>query len=332
MKKNTTMNKWTGGSLLAGLTLISVPALAQDVENLNNGVTAAPAEAGQTDTNNMPVSVSAGLSQQFNADIDKNNGGKFSVSRFNAGAIVPFRLNDDWKLSVGARYQLDSYQFDVPNSASPGRIPVTWDHINTYTISSILGWRASDNWSYYGGGIVKMSAESGASLGQGTTGGGLLGFNYKFDDTLTLGAGLGVMSQIEENARVLPLITAKWKFADNWLLTAGLTDVATTGYGAEVKWLFSQEWDFGLGLQAHRSRFRIDGAPAGPLKDGIGQESSSLIYLDGTWHPNDKLDITGFFGVACGGKLRVDNSSGDKQFESDYKSAGVLGVEATLRF
>lgn len=33
---------------------------------------------------------------------------------------------------------------------------------------------------------------------------------------------------------VLPLVTANWKFAENWQLKAGFIDVATLGYGASV--------------------------------------------------------------------------------------------------
>lgn len=322
------MNKWTGGALLAGLTLAGVPALAQDVESLESTATAPQAQPADQ-TAKMPIAVSTGVSHQFDADIDKNNGGSFSVTRFNVAAVVPVRLNDDWKLTSSVRYQLDSYNFDV-GGGSP--MPTTWDEINNLTVASIAGWRLDDNWSLYGGGILKVAAEGGASWGQATTGGGLVGFNYKVDDTLSLGLGIAALSQIENDATVLPIITAKWKFADNWLLNVGLTDVATTGYGADVKWLFNQEWDFDFGLQFHKSRFRIDGTAATGTKDGVGQESAGILYASSTWHPNDKLDLTGYVGLAGGGKLRVDNSSGDKQFQSDYDTAAVIGAKASIRF
>lgn len=334
MKKNhkQPFNSWTGRTLLAGLTLAGLPVMAQSVENLDVSADTdvAPAQTQQQgQAPSLPTTVTAGLAQQFDTDIDKNNGGSFSISRFMAGAMVPFRLNDQWLLKTGVRYQLDAYNFDVGNS-SP--IPTTWDNVNTLAGSAVLDWKANDNWSYYGGGLIKMSAESGADLGHAVTGGGLIGFNYKFDDTLTLGLGIAAVSQIERDAMVLPLITAKWKFADNWRLDVGLTDVATAGYGAQVTWLFSQEWDFGFGIQAHKSRFRIDGDPTTGTKDGVAQESSSNIYLNATWHASEKVDLSGFFGIAAGGKLRVDNSSGDKQFQSDYDPAAILGVKASVRF
>jgi hypothetical protein len=307
------------------------------VENLDSGE-AAPTQqdvsqpAAEKTAPRLPITVSAGVSGQGKSDIDKNNGGTMDIGRAHVGVVLPIRFNDEWRLTTSARYQVDNYNFDVGNLSPLVIKGSTWDQINTLTVASVLGWRASENWSYYGGGFVKASAESGVGFGQATTGGGLGGFNYKFDDTLSLGAGLAVMNQIEKQTRYLPLITAKWKFADNWLLNVGLSDVATAGYGAEVKWLFSKDWDFGFGLQAHQSRFRIAGSQATGTREGVAQESSSILYASATWHLNESFDVSGYLGVAGGGKIQVDNSSGDEKFKSDYKSAGVLGVKASLRF
>ena len=141
-------------------------------------------------------------------------------------------------LSSALRYGLDYYSFNNP----PG--PINWDYINTLTLSSVLRWKINDNWSAYGGGFVRMSAESGTALNEGTSGGGMLGATYKQSETLSYGLGLVVMSQLEDDAKVLPLPSLKWKFDDNWRLDVGLNDVSTLGYGADLSWLFSQEVTF----------------------------------------------------------------------------------------
>jgi hypothetical protein len=322
MKNKTVINKWTGSAMLAGMSLMSIPAFAQDAENMDNGVSAPDSVEQQQPVDNqsgqsgrLPITVSAGVSEQFNADID--DGGSFSITRVKTGVSVPVRLNEDFKLSTSVRYEFDSYNFDDIDA---------WENINTLSAASILSWRMNDNWTTYGGGFVKMSAESGADLSDGTTGGGLLGFNYKVDDTLTLGAGLAVVGQIEDDASVLPLITAKWKFADNWRLDVGLSDVATTGYGAKLNWIFDQEFEFGLGAQFHKSRFRIKS------NDEVAQEQSATLYVDATWHASPKIDFNGFIGIAAGGKLKVDDSSGNELTDTDYDPAPIIGVRALVRF
>lgn len=312
------INKWTGGALLAGLSLVTLSAAAQDVGNLEQGM-AAPAPQPvkpEEETGRQPVIVNGGVSEQFNSSID--NGGNFSLTRVKLGVGVPVNLKEGVQLGTTFRYEYDHYNFD--------NIPSPWENINTFSLASILQWQMNDLWTVYGGGFVKMSAESGSSLGDGTTGGGLAGFSYKVNDDLSLGLGLAVASQLEENAAVLPLITARWKINDSWRLDAGLTDVTTVGYGVELKYLLDQEFDFGFGVQFHKSRFKIDAL------DGYGQEEAATIYADATWHASPHVEFGGFLGLATGGKLRVDNSSGDKVYQSDYDPAAVLGVKATLRF
>lgn len=325
------MNQWTCRFALAGITLIGLSASAQEVESLNSGVNSpnTDAQMQQADANGRPpITVSLGAAEQFKSDIDKNNAGSFSITRTMVGVKIPVPLNENFGLTTSARYGMDYFDFeDTRGGITP------WKYINTLSAASVLTWKPNDSsWSYYGGGFVKMSAESGQSLNRAANGGGLAGFNYKFSDTLSLGAGLAVMSQLKDDTRVLPLITAKWQFADNWVLSAGLTDVANVGYGAEVKWLFNKEWDFALGAQVHQSRFRINGESGGPYKNGIATEEASTVYLSSTWHASEKVDLGAYVGAAGGGKLKVADSEGNHEQETDYKTAAILGVKASLSF
>jgi len=319
MKNKPVINQWACRFAVAGVSLMGLPLFAQDVENLDEDVTPPTpvdqAAAGQSAR--LPITVSAGVSEQFNTDID--SGGSFSIARFKTGVVAPWRLNDDYVLRTTFGYGLDSYTFDSR--------PAPWHNINTLAASAILSWRLDDTWTVYGGAFLKMSAESSVSLSDScTTGGGIGGFNYKVDDTLSLGAGLAVMSVIEDNARVLPIITAKWKFDDNWLLDVGLMDVATTGYGAKVHWLLDKEFEFGFGAQFHQSRFRISQG------NGVGQERATTLFADATWHWCPNVDFNGVFGIAAGGELRRETSNGTQIFETNYKPAPMLGLNASVKF
>jgi hypothetical protein len=330
--KKVVLNKWTGGTLLAGLSLVGLPAFAQEVEQLNDGANA-PGEMEQSaEGARLPITATTGVSEQFNAKINDTSA-SFSVTRFMAAVKLPIRLSDDFALGNSFRYGMDSYNF---NSYSGNFPAAPWHNINTISGASILKWRMDDTWTIYGGGFMKMSADSAAELEEGVTGGGLAGFDYKVDDTLSLGLGIGVAKQIEDHAQFLPIITAKWKFADDWMLTAGLTDVATMGYGVEAKWLYNEAWDFGFGLQYHKSRFRTSSRnpvlyPAGS-SDGVGQEKSGLFYASATWHATPKVDVSGFAGLTVGGNIEVMNSSGDELAGHNYKSTAVLGAKASVRF
>jgi hypothetical protein len=338
-KNRRQMNKWTGGALLAGLSLVGLPAFAQEMEPLNDGASgpvgaeqpAAGAEAGR-----LPITATAGVAEQFNAEINDTSG-SFSVTRFMTSVKIPVRLNNDFTLGNSVRYGMDSYNFNSYSANFP-RAP--WHNVNTISGASVLKWRVDDTWTAYGGGFVKMAADSSTEMEEGATGGGLAGFDYKVSDTLNLGAGFAVAKQIKDHALFLPLITANWKFADDWTLTAGLTDVATMGYGVEAKWLYNEAWDFGFGLQYHKSRFRISSAAANSFttpanyrnSNGVGQEKAGLLYASATWHAAPKVDVTGFAGLTVGGNIEVMNNSGDELAGHNYKPAAVIGAKASVRF
>jgi hypothetical protein len=136
---------------------------------------------------------------------------------------------------------------------------------------------------------------------------------------------------LEDPAKVLPLFLCKWKFADQWRLDAGLTDLATVGYGASVTWMPTSEWEFSGGIQYHKSRFRIDGGND-VAKDGIGEESAATVYVASAWHVCPHADLGAFLGAAVGGKVALENKGGNTLFEHDYKPGAVLGINATFKF
>jgi long-subunit fatty acid transport protein len=328
-------NKWLNRIALTSPILAVLSGLTLQAEEIGNSwAMPAPQERPAT-VKNPPITVTTGLAEQFNSNVDK--GGSMSVTRFQAGLMVPFRLTDALVVNTSFKFGFDSYDF----SSMQGQWQGPWHNINTYTLASILQGTINDQWSIYGGGLVRESGETSAKFTEGYTGGGIIGVNFKCSDTLTIGGGLGIMSQLENHVLVLPLLTANWRFANNWHLKIGLTDVATTGYGAEVAYDVSQNWELGLGLQHQKSRFRIEGGKyqigaSGKLYDrsldGIGQEEATALYTEATWHATSALDVNAYLGITVGGNIRVENNTGTEIYSSDYNTAAIVGLDASLRF
>jgi len=293
----------------------AIPAMAKEAQSpeVDSALTEQAAQSP------LRLSVSAGGSGQTEADID--SGGSFSLYHLNSGFTAPIRLDEISVLRSSIKYDFASYDFSD--------IPAPWENIHTFSFVSIYEWEGNGSWSYYAGGLVRVAAESGADAVDATTGGGLTGATYEYSDTLTLGAGLLGMSQIEEDATVVPLITAKWKFADDWRLKLGLNDVATGGYGVAAIWNMAPEWVFSFGGNMHKSRFRIDGTDV--TRNGVGQESSVLLYTDATYHATSDVDVTGYLGTVGGGELQIEGSSGHEIYKKDYDPALLLGVKVTVK-
>jgi hypothetical protein len=68
---------------------------------------------------------------------------------------------------------------------------------------------------------LRSTGESGASFDETLTGGVLAGVAYRFGDRLTLGPGLAVFSQLEDNASVFPFLIIKWKITKRLSLETG---------------------------------------------------------------------------------------------------------------
>jgi hypothetical protein len=334
MKKKLKFNKWTGGTVLAGLSLASIPALGQEAENLETSevpvasqqeMQGVNANANANVTGLQTVTGNASVSQQFYSKLKHHDFG-FSITRFGLGVKAPWVINDQWRLDSSLQYRFDYWNWNfIPSTGPVTSAP--WQNINTLTWAEIASYKLDDTWTIYGGGFARSSADSDVGFFKGFTGGGLAGFNYKVDENLSLGAGLAIMTQIKDHKQILPIITAKWKFADDWRLDVGLTDVATQGYGADVKWLYDDAWTFDFGIQYHNSRFRIS-----TINQGVGQEKASLLYAGATWHATPMVDVNGFAGVAVGGVVKAYNNSGSEVFYNKYDPALVIGVKAALRF
>jgi len=321
MKKQTKIRQTAGRALRCLVALgtagLCLPALAQDGEELESGEPVPAAEQGAK----QPVlQLSTGGSQQFKTDID--HGGDMAISRFRIGVGVPMHLNEKWSLNTSFKYELDSYDF------SGGVNP--WHNINTLSGLALLQYRLGERWLMYGGPIMRMSAESGADWGKATQGGGALAVNYIASEKLSIGGGIVALSQIEDDALVMPILTANWKFADKWKAALGFTDLATSGYGANVSWLCHENWQLTFGGQFHKARFRIDGS--GASNDGVGEDSAFVLTTAATWTPNKSFTGTAFVGLATGGQVRLENSNGHKIADEDYDPAAIIGLKLGFLF
>jgi hypothetical protein len=295
--------------------LLSLPVFAQEAEELDTGAAVAP-----EGTQKVHLAVYGDSSEQFNADVDK--GGAFSLWRARIGGVVGVRLNDSMRWDTQARYEFDDYSFS--KNLDP------WQNLNSLQIATLLKWQQSEKLAVYGGPLVRFATESDTDLGRGFTAGGLVGVNYALQTNLTLGAGVAYVGQIENSSRVLPLLTAKWAFADNWRLTVGFLDVATAGYGCEVAWDVAPKWQLAAGGQYHQARFRLD--KSNSTSEGVAQESSGTWYVRATCKAAEHVWLSAYAGVVTGGSLRLETQTGRKIFDNNYDTTGIAGGTVTVRF
>lgn len=291
-------------------------------------------DAAEPRASNTPMGPKPGWSfplqgavmHQFDTDID-NNGGQFSVERLFLQGGVTYKADKRRSISLSLGYGFDGYDFSG-NRGFAGLRP--WEDIHTFRIGAPILWDLDDQWTLFVMPSLRFTGESGANLGDGTQGGFFAGASYRFGDTLTIGPGIGIVSQIEDNASVFPVLLIHWKITDSLSLGTGSGMGATLGPGLFLNWQAARTWRFSLGGRYEKLRFRLDDQGMAP--NGVGEDRSFPILAGVTHFFTPRIQASLLGGVELGGKLELADENGNQITREDYDTAVFAGLSLSFRF
>ena len=289
--------------------------------------TAVNAQPAQQPEPDLQFRFATGGIHQFDTDID--DGGEFNVTRVHPGISATYEFNPDLKLDAAFGYEFSSYDFS--GTAGFGALDA-WEDIHSIRFSARFTYRLDEQWSLFGGPVFTLSAEDGADLGDGFAPGGLVGATYRFSDELTLGGGLFVVSEIEDDVAVFPTIIVNWKINDEWTLRNSQADFGpgSLGGGLEAAWAFAADFEVAFGVGYQWRQFKLDDSGVAP--DGVGIDSSVPIYADLTWSINPTTSLNFMAAVAVNGELELQDSGGNTISEQDYDPAALIGARVAIKF
>ena len=273
------------------------------------------------------TSTRGGVVYQFDTDLDE--GGSYDATRFNIQAGQSYAWDRRTIVSLTLGYSYDGYSFSAGNGTGiAGLNP--WDDIHSLSLSAPMRIGFNDNWSAYFIPSLRSSGESGADFDETVTGGAFAGFAYRFGERLTIGPGLGVVSQLEESATVFPILIINWKITDRLSLETGRGLAATLGPGLTLNYRASQVWNFAIGGRYEKLRFRLD--EDGKVPNGLGEDRSFPLFASSTYsvNPQTKFSLVG--GVELDGKLEIDDEDGDTITKESYDPGLFLGLTFNKRF
>lgn len=266
-----------------------------------------------------PFDVEFGYGYQANTDI-KKSGGDFQRNSVRAGLNAEIDFGDGFKLDNILAYEYHNYTFS-------GSSAFQWEDIHRFVYAPLFKWQASESWTVLAAPIVQWMGEGGADISDAFTGGGLVGFNYQASPDLSLGLLVGVLSQIEDDAILLPIPTANWKFAEKWTLRAGVNRLGpTVGVGGELAWKFAKTVELAGGIQFQKRRFRLD------KSNRVAEETLAPAYGKVTWALFPQGNVEFFGSVATNGELRLENKNGNKISDKDYESTTFFGARLHFVF
>jgi opacity protein-like surface antigen len=267
-----------------------------------------------------------GALYQFDTDLDE--GGSYSSSRFNIQAGQGYSWDRQTGVSLSLSYSYDDYSFsDITNTG--GSNNSYWEDIHSVSLSAPVRLGLDDNWSAFLFPSLRTSGESGAHFSDTITGGMFAGAAYKFGPTLTIGPGLGVMTQLEESPSIFPILIIDWKITDKISLETGRGLAATLGPGLTLNYQANSKWLLGLGGRYEKLRFRLD--KNGDNPGGVGEDSAVPLFASCTYNISRKATVSVVAGVELAGELKVEDSKGHTISEDSVDPGLFTGLTFNVR-
>ena len=300
--------------------LAASPVVTAQQSEIDEGMgrdTNAEAQAG-----GWRFSLYGGAEYQFDTESDGND--EFDVARFDIGFSAATNLSEDWKMRAGLSYSRDIYGFDEPNDLAAME---PWEDIDTIGLSAIFTYEMDRDWRLYTGPVLQFSAEDGADLTDGFTGGGIIGVAHDLTDDVTLGLGVGVVTQIEDDVKVLPAIQLEWDISNNLRLSSSSAGGGRRG-GLELIW-DAEPWEFAVGGGYEFNRFRLDDDGPGP--DGVGEDERFPVYARATYKQNN-TSFNFYAGIVTDGELRLEDDDGRKIADTGYDVTEFVAFSMNFRF
>jgi hypothetical protein len=227
-------------------------------------------------------------------------------------------------LAVG--FGWDGYGFS-PGLQIGGEDP--WDEIQTFRISMPILLDLSEKWRMFATPILRLTAEDAADWDDGFTGGGIIGFSYRITDRLRIGPGVGVVSELEGNPSVFPVILVDWKVTDRLRLETGRSLGANQGPGLLASYTLLPWLEASLGFRYEKLRFRLESNTT--AQGGIGEDRGFPV-LAGLQIGYPFAQLTVFAGARFGGQFRIEDGNGRELARRNYDPSPFVGASAQLLF
>jgi hypothetical protein len=269
---------------------------------------------------NWSTFIRGGYAFQFNSDIDNNNG-NFTIDRFFVQPGIMYSQDHTLSYSLTFGYGYDGYDFKGNNGFGALQ---PWGDIHSFRLSTPIRFTKGQNWSFFIMPTLRITGESGANINDSLTGGGFAGFAYKLNERLTIGPGIGIISQIEDDASIFPVLIINWKVTESLSLETGRGLGATMGPGISFIWRMTDQWHFTLGGRYEKLRFRLDDEAETP--SGIGQDKSIPIFGGITYNFNKSSKLSLIAGFEMAGELQLEDQEGNLLEKQDYDNAPFLGL------
>jgi hypothetical protein len=272
------------------------------------------------------VTAAAALSGIYQFDTDLDDGGDFRWAAGIASGSITRQITPRFSAGLALRYDYEDWKFSRP-VAFGGAAP--WSHLNAPNISVSLGHAFDADLQIDISPLLGWAFESGAKTSEALTYGAILTATKVFSPSLMVGAGMGIVRQIDDT-KVFPFVIVNWQIDDRWRLGNPFPAGPAGGAGLELTYAPDDRWEFAGGGARRSTRYRLDDTGSAP--DGIGENRFFPLFarVSRNFGAQTKVDL--YVGVALGGRLKLEDANGATFAKDDYSTAPLLGVTLSHRY
>lgn len=322
---------WAAAILLVGLANVAQATTTENPEDPGLRTNPAPdphAEGPEPPRRGPPLGlnfrVRGGATYQFPTKL--KDGGSFTTSRSVLDIGARYGFTHELSTIVSVSYGFDPYDFS--SDAQIGGVQ-PWTELHTLRISAPIFWEPAPSWRVLMVPLFRMQADTPQAWSDSMTGGAMAAFSYKFTKDLSVGPGVGVISEIEQRPTIFPVLLIDWQIDDRFAITTGRGLGASTGPGLMGIYTVHEHIDLTLGFRFERTRFRLSQESGVP--GGIGEDESFPVFVTLRFGPRWAF-IALLTGAEFRGRLSISDANGDVVAESEYKPAGFVGVAGQIFF
>lgn len=271
---------------------------------------------------------------QFKAKTD--SGDSFEAWRVGLAGEFGGPINESILLGIRGGYQHTNYNFRLDDKANPppdygsNRLPRDpWGGINSFQIVPSATILVGSRLSVIAAVPIRWAAETGSRRNAFAAGISSI-VRWQITDNFRVGVGIGVTSQLEDDAETFPIVSLDWQITDalqfqtegSWL--QGGNAVLLWGANQSIRLTFSAGYE--------RDRFRMDDNGFQTDRNGIGEVTAVPLDIGLRFRLYEAAFFDFRLGLAVAGRLRVENNNGRKLYDHSYDPAPRIGLALTLPF
>jgi hypothetical protein len=269
------------------------------------------------------IEFSLSVVPEYQGETDLDRGGDFSVLRFSLKGEVERKISERFEAGVDVGYALDGYSFSGVTALGGGE---PWEDIHRLKVGNTYRYRFADDWALFARPSVGLALESGGEWDDALTFGAVAAVSRRFGPDLTVGAGLGGRTGIEDTD-VFPVLLIKWQIREGVRLRNPNRAGPGGPGGLELSFTPPGAWEYAVGGSYRSRRFRLDGSGFAP--DGVGEDEGLPFWVLASRKLGGASTLVLYGGAVFAGELTVEDRNGNKLASDEYDPAAFIGFALT---